>query len=58
MKTLKQEQILYSTDYQKLLELDEEIKKQELLLEEKLERWEYLNNLNDQIIEYRNNKFK
>jgi ATP-binding cassette subfamily F protein uup len=58
IKNLKQEQIVYSTDYQKLLELDEEIKKQEQLLEEKLERWEYLNDLNDQIIEYRNNKFK
>ena len=58
IKDLKQEQIVHSTDYQKLLELDEEIKKLEVQLEEKLERWEYLNNLNDQITEYRNNKFK
>ena len=47
---LKEEQIVYSTDYQKLIEINNQI--------EELERWEYLNNLNEQIIEYRNNKFK
>lgn len=58
IKDLKQQQIVYATDYQKLIELDNQIKELEMLLEEKLERWEYLNNLNDQITEYRNNKFK
>ena len=55
---LKEEQIIYSTDYQKLIELNEQIETLEELLLEKLERWEYLNNINEQIIEYRNNKYK
>ena len=55
LKTLQQE---YATDYQKLLELENEIKELEKELEHKLERWEYLNEINEQIIEYRNNKYK
>lgn len=55
---LKEEQIIHSTDYQKLIELNEQIELLEILLLEKLERWEYLNNINEQIIEYRNNKYK
>ena len=55
---LKEEQIIYSTDYQKLIELNNQIEELEALLLEKLERWEYLNNINEQIIEYRNNKYK
>ncbi|MBE6130119.1 MAG: ABC-F family ATP-binding cassette domain-containing protein [Erysipelotrichaceae bacterium] len=58
IKLLKEEQIVYSTDYQKLIELNEQIEELEILLLEKLERWEYLNNINEQIIEYRNNKYK
>ena len=58
IKLLKEEQIVYSTDYQKLIELNEQIEELEMLLLEKLERWEYLNNINEQIIEYRNNKYK
>lgn len=55
LKTLQQE---YATDYQKLLELENQIKELEKELEHKLERWEYLNEINEQIIEYRNNKYK
>ena len=40
------------------MELSQEIEKLESILLEKLERWEYLNNINEQIIEYRNNKYK
>lgn len=58
IEQLKQQQLIYATDYQKLLELSDEITKQETLLEEKYLRWEYLNNINEQIIEYRNNKYK
>lgn len=58
IKTLKEEQVIYSTDYQKLMDLSNQIEEQEMLLLEKLERWEYLNNINEQIIEYRNNKYK
>ena len=58
IKSLKEEQIIYSTDYQKLMEISDEIDELEITLMEKLERWEYLNNINLQIIEYRNNKYK
>ena len=37
---------------------NEELTDEEIELLEKLERWEYLNNINEQIIEYRNNKYK
>ena len=40
------------------MELSEEIEKLETLLLEKLDRWEYLNNINEQITQYRNNKYK
>ena len=58
IKSLKEGQIIYSTDYQKLMEISDEIDELEITLMEKLERWEYLNNINLQIIEYRNNKYK
>lgn len=58
IKQLKEEEIIYSTDYQKLMEIASNIEELELKLLEKLERWEYLNNINEQIIEYRNNKYK
>lgn len=58
IKCLKEEQTIYSTDYVKLMEIEKEIDELETLLLEKMERWEYLNNINEQIIEYRNNKYK
>ena len=58
IKALKNEQLVYSTDYQKLMEISNKIEELELELLEKLERWEYLNKINEQIIEYRNNKYK
>ena len=58
IKILKDEQLIYSTDYQKLIEISNKIEELEIELLEKLERWEYLNNINEQIIEYRNNKYK
>jgi ATP-binding cassette subfamily F protein uup len=58
IKTLKDEQLIYSTDYQKLIEISNKIEELEIELLEKLGRWEYLNNINEQIIEYRNNKYK
>lgn len=58
IKNLKEEQTIYSTDYVKLMEIEKEIEELETLLLEKMERWEYLNNINEQIIEYRNNKYK
>lgn len=58
IKKLRDEELLYATDYQKLIEIGNQKEELELLLLEKLERWEYLNNINEQIIEYRNNKYK
>ncbi len=58
IKSLKEEQTMYSTNYVKLMEIEKEIENLENLLLEKMERWEYLNNINEQIIEYRNNKYK
>lgn len=58
IKCLKEEQTIYSTDYVKLMEIEKEIDELETLLLEKMERWEYLNNINEQIIKYRNNKYK
>lgn len=58
IKELKNLQQEYATDYQKLIEIDNQIKELEIELEHKLERWEYLNEINEQIIEYRNNKYK
>lgn len=58
IKELKNLQQEYATDYQKLIEIDNQIKELEIELERKLERWEYLNEINEQIIEYRNNKYK
>lgn len=57
IKLLKEEMGLYSTDYTKLLELDNKIKEKEKELEEKLERWEYLSELNEKIEEYKKNKY-
>lgn len=57
IKKLKEEQLLYATDYQKLIEIDNQINVLDDKLLVAIERWEYLNNINEQIIEYRNNKY-
>lgn len=57
IKKLKEEQLLYATDYQKLIEIDNQINVLDDKLLVAMERWEYLNNINEQIIEYRNNKY-
>lgn len=45
-----------ANNYVKLRELTEEKEKQEKLLEDKMERWVYLNNLNEQIEAEKNNR--
>ena len=55
--SLEEEMNNSGTDYVKLLELQEEINNQNILLEEKMERWEYLSDINMQIENYRKEKF-
>ncbi len=57
IQKLKQEQEKYATDYQKLISLDEEINLLNQQLEKLYQRWEYLNQINEAIIQYRNNKY-
>ncbi len=57
IENLKEQQQQYTTDYQKLIDLDAEINTLNQKLEELYQRWEYLNNINEAIIEYRNNKY-
>lgn len=57
IKNIKLEMTLYSSSYTKLMELDEALKIKEKELEEKLERWEYLSELNERIEEYKKNKY-
>ena len=45
------------SDYQLLLELTKEKEQKEKLLQEKIDRWEYLENINQRIIEYKENKY-
>ena len=49
MKDNEAEQELYSTDYIKLQEISEEYQRLEEQLDEKMERWIYLNDLAEQI---------
>ena len=55
--SLEEEMNISSSDYVKLLELQEEINSLNKLLEEKMERWEYLSNINIQIENYRKEKY-
>ncbi len=57
IKALQDETFLYGTDYQKLLELDQIIKEKKQLLDQMYERYEYLNNINDQIEKYKKEKY-
>lgn len=54
---LAKEQELYATDYQKLLDLSNQIEQLNQKLDQLYKRWEYLNQINEAIIEYRNNKY-
>lgn len=53
IKEIEKESLECGTDYQKLMILQEEKEILEQQLLEKLERWEYLNNLNEEINNYK-----
>jgi ATP-binding cassette subfamily F protein uup len=55
---LKKEIDNFSTDYVKILELQDEISLKEMELLEKLDRWEYLSKINEEIENYRKGKFE
>ena len=55
---LKKEIDNNSTDYVKILELQDQIGLKELELLEKMERWEYLSKINEEIENYRKGKFE
>lgn len=54
----QKEKLTITTDYQKLIELDNKINELNKELDEKIERWEYLTSIAEKIKEYRENKFK
>ena len=45
------------SDYELLIRLTSEKEEKEKLLQEKIDRWEYLENINQKIIEYKENKY-
>ena len=53
IKEIEKESLECGSDYQKLMILQEEKELLEQQLLEKLERWEYLNNLNEEINNYK-----
>lgn len=58
IENLKKEIENNSTDYVKIIELQEEIGLKEMELLEKLDRWEYLSKINEDIENYRKGKYE
>lgn len=54
----QKEKLTITTDYQKLIEIDNKINELNKELDDKIERWEYLTSIAEKIKEYRENKFK
>lgn len=54
---LRKETYLCGTDYQKLIELNNKIDEQNIKLNQMYERYEYLNNINEQIEQYKKEKY-
>lgn len=57
IKTLQQETYLCGTDYQKLIDLNKEIEEKNILLNKMYERYEYLNNIYEEIEKYKKEKY-
>ena len=57
IELLRKETYLCGTDYQKLIELNNEIDEQNIKLNQMYERYEYLNNINEQIEQYKKEKY-
>mgnify|MGYP004512121285 FL=1 len=58
IKNYQKEKLTITTDYQKLIEIDNKINELNQELDDKIERWEYLTSIAEKIKEYRENKFK
>ena len=58
IKNYQKEKLTITTDYQKLIEIDNKINELNKELDDKIERWEYLTSIAEKIKEYRENKFK
>lgn len=57
IKSLQQETYLCGTDYQKLIDLNKEIEEKNILLNKMYERYEYLNNIYEEIEKYKKEKY-
>ena len=57
IENLKNETYTCGTDYQKLIDLNNQIEEKNILLNKMYERYEYLNNINDEIERYKREKY-
>ena len=57
IENLKNETYLCGTDYQKLIDLNNQIEEKNNILNKMYERYEYLNNINDEIERYKREKY-
>ena len=57
IENLKNETYNCGTDYQKLINLNNQIEEKNILLNKMYERYEYLNNINDEIERYKRKKY-
>lgn len=57
ISNLKKELSLCTTDYQQIMSINSKIDELNIELDKKLERWEYLNKINEDIIKYKENKY-
>ena len=57
LNKIKEELKLLTTDYEKIIELTNQINEIEKKIEEKITRWEYLENINQKILKYKEDKY-
>lgn len=57
IESLKKETYLCGTNYEKLIELTKQIEEENEILNTLYERYEYLNNINEEILKYKKEKF-
>lgn len=57
IKTLNEQMFLWESDYLKILSIEKEIQEKKNVLDYMYERYEYLNNINEQIEKYKKEKY-
>ena len=57
IKTLNEQMFLWGSDYLKILSIEKEIQEKKNVLDYMYERYEYLNNINEQIEKYKKEKY-